>query len=174
MANDFSLLFNAIAMERPAGPQHIVIAAKGVAPQQQVDAGLMLPNMRHLVDKQALLRQVRCAEIIAIMLAVRVKVDATARRHDDATRLEPPPFALDKTDGVIVYCGAEDALCQSTFSTGQAASAQWLCSASPPAAMAFADAVSFDPSANSKVRLIVSPAFRSGLMLYSITCLPPL
>jgi hypothetical protein len=174
MANDFSLLFNAIAMERPAGPQHIVIAAKGVAPQQQVDAGLVLPNMRHLVDKQALLRQVRRAEIIAIMLAVWVEMDAPARRHDDATRLEPPPFSLDKTDGAIIYGSAKDAFCQATFSTGQAASAQWLCSPSPPAAMAFADAVSFDPSANSKVRLIVSPAFRSGLMLYSITCLPPL
>lgn len=174
MAHNFCLLFNAIAMERPAWPQHIVIAAKGVAPQQQVDAGLVLPNMRHLMDEQALLRQIRRAEIIAIMLAMRVKVDAPTRRHDDAARLEPPPFALDETDGVIIYGRAEDALCQSTFSTGQAASDQWLCSPSPPAAMAFADAVSFDPSANSNVNAMASPAFKSGFMSNSITCLPPL
>ena len=174
MAHNFCLLFNAIAMERPTGSQNIVIAAKGVTPQQQVDAGLVLPNMRHLMDEQALLGQVRRAEIIAIMLAMRVKVDAPPRRHDDAARLEPPPFALDETDGVIIYGSAKDALCQSTFRTSQAASDQWLCSPSPPAAMAFADAVSFDPSANSKVSLIVSPAFKSGFRSYSITCLPPL
>lgn len=162
MPDDFCLLFNAIAMERPAGPQHIVIAAKGVTPQQQVYAGLMLPDMRHLMNEQALLGQVRRAEIIAIMLAVWVKVDTPAWCHDDAAGLKEPPFPAHEADGVVIDCIAEDAFGQPLFGRGEPASAQWLCSLSPPGATAFAVALSFDPSANSKVRLMVSPAFSSG------------
>ena len=58
MADDFGLLFDAIAVERPSRLDAIIIAAKGVAAQRQEDAFLMLPYMGHFVDEQALAIQV--------------------------------------------------------------------------------------------------------------------
>jgi hypothetical protein len=57
--DDHGLLFDAVAREWLAGDEAIVIAAEGVAAQQQIQAALMLPDMGQLVDQQRLKPRMR-------------------------------------------------------------------------------------------------------------------
>ena len=107
MADDFALLFNAITPQRPTRFERIAIPAKRVAAQDQVDARLLLPDMRHFMDEQPLLIDVAITEIAAIKIALWVKPDVAIGRHRHAARLEKRPFAVVDADVVILDGVAE-------------------------------------------------------------------
>ena len=48
VADDLALLFDAVAVERLAGLQRIIVTAEGVTGERQADAPLMLPDMHRL------------------------------------------------------------------------------------------------------------------------------
>lgn len=94
MPNDLCLLFNPVALQGPARLQTIVVAAEGMTSKDKVDALLMLPHMRHLVDEQALPLHGGRAEIRTEQLTLWMKPQMTVRRHGDPAGLEPEPFAI--------------------------------------------------------------------------------
>ena len=75
----------------------------------------MLPDVRHFMDEQALIGEARAAEIIAVEVTARVKVDGSARRHNDAFGLEERPFAIFDPYAVIIDCVTEDGPGQSAL-----------------------------------------------------------
>lgn len=121
MPDDFGLLFQSIAFQRPAGLQRIVIAAKRMATQHQIPAspGLSLPDVRHLVDEVPLQVQVGLREIVAIAVRSRVEVQVTHRRHRDAAGLEGKPPASADAHGVAVDRRAKDRPDQRNLTRGQ-------------------------------------------------------
>ena len=103
MPDNLCLLLNAVAPERPPRFERIIIAAKGMPPQHEVHPRLMLPDMGHFVDKQALRVQVRVAEIVAIEGPAGVKMDAAARGHHGLLWLEKGPFVVGDLHLCIIY-----------------------------------------------------------------------
>lgn len=87
--NNFSLLFNSITLQRPARLDCIVIAAEGMAAEQQVPfpALLGLPDMCHLMDEQPLAGHGRTGKVVAINVTTGVKMQMAARGHRNFTRL---------------------------------------------------------------------------------------
>jgi hypothetical protein len=73
VADDFGLLLQPVTSERPAGFERIAVPAERVATQDQVDARLFLPDMRHFMDEQALVIDMALAKIAAIQIALGVK-----------------------------------------------------------------------------------------------------
>ena len=105
MADDFGLLLEPVALERPARTKIIGVAAERMAHQRQVEAAarLRLPDVGHFVDEQALPRERLFREIVGPQVAMRdgngyCPVGAI----DDALRLERPPFAPDQADPRII------------------------------------------------------------------------
>ena len=110
MPDNLCLLLNPIAPERPSRFERIIIAAKGMPPQDEVHARLMLPDMRHFVDEQPLRIQTSIAEIITIVISAGVKMDAAARGHHGLLWLEKGPFVMGNFDLGIVNGIAKDGL----------------------------------------------------------------
>ena len=102
MADDFGLLFDAVAFERPAGPDRVIIAAERVAREGEENALLMLPDVHHLVNEQALVADMRRTEIVAVDPAFGVKPDRAIGCHRHAARLEQPIFARVDAHRVII------------------------------------------------------------------------
>jgi hypothetical protein len=73
VSHDLGLLLDAVAFEPLPRLDVIVVAAKGVAAQHQAQPLLVLSDMGHLVDEQALEAEVCPGEIDAGKRAVRVK-----------------------------------------------------------------------------------------------------
>src|SRR5688572_20059808 len=110
VANDFGLLLEPVALERPAGLEAIAITAEGVSHQHQIPAaaGLGLPDVGHFVQEQALQADRRIAIIVAPQIALRMHPEMTVGRHDRALRLEREPFAAMDADPVVIDRLAED------------------------------------------------------------------
>ncbi len=108
VADNFGLLFDAIAAQGKAGCECIFIPAKRVTPQDQVNPRLLLPDMRHFVDKQALVIDTAFAEIAAIEIAFGVKPDVAIGRHRHTTRLEKSPFAIVDANRCVIDGIAKD------------------------------------------------------------------
>src|SRR5688572_19335423 len=108
MPDDLGLLLDAIILEAPARNELVAVAAKGMAPEEQVHAPLVLPNVDQLVDQVPLLPQRRLVETVAIELPFGVEIDMPTRRHGDASWLERPPFAPVETDAAPVDRVMED------------------------------------------------------------------
>ena len=68
MPHDLCLLFYTITFERKARPYRIIVSAERVAHQNQpvFTPLLRLPDMRHLVNEQALSTNRAMGEVIAI------------------------------------------------------------------------------------------------------------
>ena len=96
--DDHRLLLDAVAGERLAGVDRVIVAAKGMALEGQEDAALVLPDMDELVDQQALEVEIRGGEILAIAAALGVEMDMAEGRHGDVARLEERPFAIVDAD----------------------------------------------------------------------------
>src|SRR4029079_12742039 len=90
VADDLGLLLDAIARQRPAGLEAVVVAAQRMAVEQQVPfaAPLGLPDVSHLMDEQAGPRGRNSGEVVTISLAKRMKMQVSARRHRGATWLQ--------------------------------------------------------------------------------------
>ncbi len=121
MAHDLGLLLDAVSRERPPRLEAIGITAERVAAQDEAEARLVLPDMRHLVDEQRLIVEIGGAEAGSIARARRVEIDVSARRHDDIARLQRPPAASPDAHCVERYGRAEDALRQRAFGRRQCA-----------------------------------------------------
>ena len=76
-------------------------------PQDQVDARLPLPDMRHFVDEQALVIDMAFTEIGAVKIAFGMKPDVAIRRHRNTARLEKGPFAVVDSHAVVIDGAAE-------------------------------------------------------------------
>src|SRR5207237_6774430 len=83
VTDDFRLLFNAVAIEWLPRSQAIIITAKWVAHQRQIEtaAFLRLPHMRHFVDEIALGGERFAREIVRPAAAVRMEPNGPHRRH---------------------------------------------------------------------------------------------
>jgi hypothetical protein len=154
MAHDFGLLLNAVTLKRPARLQAVIIAAEGMAREGQVDALLMLPHMGHFVDEQTLIGQMLITEIVAILIAFGMKMDVPARCHDDAARLEPPPFAVEEPYIVIVDRRAKHRFRKRAFGLRQEPSAQCAWPSPLPALRTLAGASNVAPLEKVNVRVI--------------------
>ena len=77
-------------------------------PQDQVDARLPLPNMRHFMNEQTLLVDMPLTEIAAIKIAFGMKPDVPVGRHRHASRLKERPFAIVDADVVVIDGCAEN------------------------------------------------------------------
>lgn len=51
VTDDLRLLFDPVALERPAGHEAVMIAAEGVARERQEDAALVLPDVTPFSQK---------------------------------------------------------------------------------------------------------------------------
>lgn len=104
VADDFRLLFKAIAVEWLTGDQVVGIATKGMAHQRQVESAafLGLPYVRHLVDEQTLQLDRLTTEISRPAIAFGVEMDVAGRRHDNPARLQRPPFAADQPHTAVI------------------------------------------------------------------------
>ena len=111
MSNDFRLLLDTVAIERPARFDAVAVAAEGMPAQDQVHAALVLPDVDQFVDQEPLPTKRGGTEAAAISSACRVKMDRTLRSHRDVSRLEKGPLAVDDTNRVIVERIAEHATC---------------------------------------------------------------
>jgi hypothetical protein len=98
--DNFRLLLDTIASERPAGFELVAISAKWVPEQWQIkpSARLRLPYVCHFVDEKTLRSQICAREIIAIGWRLRVEMDMSARRHRDPARLQRMPAAATDTN----------------------------------------------------------------------------
>lgn len=121
MADDFGLLLQPVTMERLARLDCVIVAAEGVAFQWQDDALLMLPDVSHLVQEQALIDRVGGSEIVAVERAFGVEMDVASGRHHGFARLEEGPFAADDAHGGIIDRAAEDRVGEIGFAGGQGA-----------------------------------------------------
>ncbi len=65
-----------------------------MAAEDQVHADLVLPDMCHFVDEKTLIIDALPAEIFAIERAFGVKINMSARGHDDMAWLEKGPFVI--------------------------------------------------------------------------------
>ena len=104
MADNFRLLFNAIASEGLASPDRVGIAAEGVAHEREIEAAalLSLPHMGHLVNEETLAQQRLAREIFGPSAGRGVEIDASIGRHRGIFRLKRPPFALDQPNLRII------------------------------------------------------------------------
>ena len=93
MAHDLGLLLDPVALQRPARPQGIVIAAPRVAAQHQIPAAerLRLPHVDHFVDEMGLALERSGGEIVAIMGRVWVEVGHGAEM-DFFYSVRPQPY----------------------------------------------------------------------------------
>src|SRR3569623_147154 len=57
VTDDLGLLFEAVFPEVPARPHGVIVARPRHPPERQGNARLILPNMSHFVDEQALFAQ---------------------------------------------------------------------------------------------------------------------
>lgn len=118
MPDDLRLLFDAVAPERPAGLDAVVIAAEGVAGQGEADAALVLPDVSHFVNEQALGAEVAVAEIVAVELGLRVEVEVAGRGHDGVAGLEGEPLLAADGDTRRVDRVAKDGPRERDFGRG--------------------------------------------------------
>src|SRR5690606_2358080 len=114
VADDLRLLLDAVPFELPAWLEAVIVAAPGMAVQDQVPVApaLGLPNVRHLMDEQPLAIRPHGGEIVAISVAKRMKMKVPARRHRDATRLKRKELAaadrhLRVVDGTAEHASGE-------------------------------------------------------------------
>ena len=93
--NNHRLLFNTIGGQRLSRFQSVRVAAEGVPAQDQIPVatGLCLPNVRELVDQEALPKEFFARKIVAVGAAVGVEVDVPARGHRHFARLERKPLS---------------------------------------------------------------------------------
>src|SRR5690554_2366100 len=94
MPDNLCLLFNAIFGKGLAGDQVIIITAERVPGERQENALLVLPDMDHFMNEQALQAKARVAIIIAEKAAFGMEPDIAIRRHSHAARVKGPPFAV--------------------------------------------------------------------------------
>lgn len=87
--------------------------------KDKIDPILMLPNMSHFVNEQALPLNGSRAEIQAEQITLWVKPQMTIRGHGDLAGLEPEPLPIMNEHPAIVYGIAKDRRCQSPFGGGQ-------------------------------------------------------
>ncbi len=102
MPNDFGLLLQPILVELPSRFQAVIITAKGVSPQRQAYAFLMLPHMHQLMDEQALQAEAGVAKIATIKIALGMKPYMPVRGHDNAARLKPKIPIIMNADTIII------------------------------------------------------------------------
>lgn len=134
MADDFRLLLKPVLRERPARFQCIIVAAKGMAPKDQVDALLVLPDMGHFVNEQALPFERALAEIRTVERALGAEPEVAVGRHRDLAGLEGPPFAGKDPDPRIVDSIAEHRTGERNFGVSEGAMIhQRVCGSSSPA-----------------------------------------
>lgn len=107
MSDDFRLLLNAVAIQRPARFDGVTVAAEWMPAQDEVHAPLILPNVDQLVDQMPLPADRIAGEAVAIGLPLRMKMDGTLRRHRHLARLKRPPFPPVETDGIQINCVSE-------------------------------------------------------------------
>lgn len=114
MADDLRLLFDAVFLQLPAGLEAVIIAAPRVAMENQIPFAehLSLPDVGHFVNKQALQLDRSNAEIIAIGVTQRMKVDMAARGHGYCAPLKWKPLAAFYRDRRIIDCIAEHGTCK--------------------------------------------------------------
>ena len=110
MPDNLRLLFKAIGFEGAPVLKLIRVPAEGMAHEWQVETPslLGLPDMRQLVDEEALPVQRLPCEIVRPQIGMRMEMDAAGRSHGDASRLERPPFAADHPNLRIVDRIVED------------------------------------------------------------------
>ena len=109
MPHDLSLLLQPVLLQPPARLQAIIIPAEGVAFQRQENALLILPDMRHFMDEQALPVERAFTEIAAEQIVLRMEPEMPIGRHGDPFRLKRKPFAVVHAHPCIVDRMAEDA-----------------------------------------------------------------
>ena len=121
--HDFGLLLKPIGLEALHRLELIGVSAERVAHQRKVEpsTGLGLPDVRHLVDEQALPMQRFLRKIFRPELRMRMEMDSAHRRHRDAVRLERPPFAANHPDLRIVDRIAEDGTRELDFAWSEGA-----------------------------------------------------
>lgn len=100
MPDNFGLLLNPVTMQFPPGFQAVIISAKGMAAQRQAYPRLVLPHMRHFMDKVALQSQVSIAKIIAEQITLGVEPQMAIGRHGYLFGMKPPPAAVMDTHPV--------------------------------------------------------------------------
>lgn len=116
VSDNFRLLLDAIAFERPPRLDGVAIAAERVPAEDQVHALLILPDVNQLMDQVALIADRAAGEAIAIVWALRVEVDIAARGHRDPARLKRPPFPMAYPNRVEIESISEDASRKRTLS----------------------------------------------------------
>src|SRR5579884_1058936 len=96
MRDDLGLLLEAISFEGLARLQLVRIAAERVAHQRQIKkaALLRLPDVGHLVNKEALATERLFREVFGPDAAVGMEIDVSHGSHCRIARMEGPPFAL--------------------------------------------------------------------------------
>src|SRR3546814_18705939 len=101
MPHDLRLLFEAVAVEAPAGLETVAIGREGMAHQHQIPAParLRLPDMHHLVNEQPLRGAVRAAEVLALKADARMAMQCNNRRHNHPARREEQQL-LDRKSNV--------------------------------------------------------------------------
>ena len=121
--DDLGLLFEPVVIECPSLTKLVRIAAKRVAHQRKVKAAtlLRLPDVRHLVDEEALARKWLGGKIVGPSLVGGMEVDIAGGCHDDPARLEGPPFAADHPDPAVIDSIPEYRAGEGYFSKGQGA-----------------------------------------------------
>src|SRR3546814_17208827 len=104
MADDFGLLLDPIAFQRPARLDRVAITAKGMPPQDQVHALLILPDVDQFVNQMTLIANRRAGNAIAIAGTFGMKVNMPARRHGYPARLRSEERRVGK--GGVDQCKA--------------------------------------------------------------------
>ena len=121
VANDFSLLLEPVAIEDLAWDDIVRVPAKRMPHHRKVKSatGLGLPHVREFVNQETLPVEARLREIIRPIGVCRVEVDIAGRRHNNAARLEGPPFASDQPDAGIIDAIPEHGSGEGDFTLSQ-------------------------------------------------------
>src|SRR5690606_35111657 len=109
VTDDLRLLLDPVAAQRPTRLEAVVVAAERMPHERQIPppALLCLPDMRHLVQEQALEAHVPLGEIVAVPGRGGVKMDVAARGHQRAAWLEGMPAPPPETHRIAIDRRAE-------------------------------------------------------------------
>jgi hypothetical protein len=110
VADDLTLLFDPVAHERPSRLDRVAVPAEEVTAEEEVEAALVLPDVGHFMDEQALVGEAHIvpAEIRTVERAFGMEMDCPARCHDRAPRLEREEFVVGNPNLIIIHCIPED------------------------------------------------------------------
>lgn len=121
MPDNLCLLFNAIIGKRLAGDEIVIIAAERMPDERQKNALLMLPDMDHFVDEQALQAKARHTVIIAEQAAFWMEPDIAIGGHRHAAGVKGPPFAVEYPHASVIDCISENGPAQGYLACGERA-----------------------------------------------------